>query len=276
MALQFENTGSGGGGTTISGTPYYIAMFNAAGDNVGDTNIYRNIGADVDIIEFRSPNRLNTPWNITSGNTLSNSSFNGAFQFGTVLIDSGSATFGTRFKLDSGTGGSITLETSAATNIPTIALFDHINSNTALIKNDNGLKFVVNDGSSIIFNNDSDNARIVINYDASGIVQSWHSATTSSKIQAQIIEAIDAPLFYLISNSGDSTFSVLVSDSIGDSLLIFREGGDQLFKVTYEGLETSSGNTWQFNGVLGAAPTPDSSLLVVVNGTTYKIAAEAV
>ncbi|HRH54653.1 MAG TPA: hypothetical protein PLN38_15095 [Chitinophagales bacterium] len=132
---------------TITGTPYYIAMFNAAGDNVDDTNVFRNIAAGADTIEFKSPDRTETPFAFACNDVLNDSTFSGQLTYGAFRFNSGSTGFGMRLEIDSGTSGGIFLQSRVDTQVPEIDLFDYQHTKHAYLKNNNGL--TIDGGSGV-------------------------------------------------------------------------------------------------------------------------------
>ena len=273
MALEFEAAAAAPTPPfSITGTPYYIAMFNAAGNNVGDTNIKRNVGVAFDVIEFKSPNRTNTPWGFNCADTLNDSTFRGQLTYGTFLMDSGSAQFGTRFKLDSGTSGAISLETSIATQVPIIDLFDYQHTKHAYLKNDDGLKIVSTDDASVKFLQDSQDGNIDFNF---GNVSSQIAVyTNTGEINVGIANGEALAEFY--STSGDSNITLFVKLDDTDTHIELTQATAVIFRADNTGISTDGTNFIQFLAASATAPTPDSKIEVIVNGATYLIAAELV
>ena len=274
MALEFEAAAAAPTPPfSITGTPYYIAMFNAAGDNVGDTNIKRNVGVGFDVIEFKSPNRTKTPWGFSCADTLNDSTFRGQLSYGTFLMDSGSAQFGTRFKLDSGTSGAISLETSIFTQVPIIDLFDYQHTNHAYIKNDDGLQFVSTDDKSVIFSQTTQDGSIDLRFgnDSSEIVLLSTDAQINIVAEAGVVSLIE-----MTNGSGDSFINLNVNADDTDTYIELRQATTTIFRADDAGISTDGTNFIKFLAASATAPTPDSKIEVIVNGATYLIAAELV
>ena len=274
MALEFEAAAATPTPPfSITGTPYYIAMFNAAGDNVGDTNIKRNVGAGFDVIEFKSPNRTNTPWGFGCADTLNDSTFSGQLTYGTFLMDAGSAQFGTRFKLDSGTSGAISLETSIATQVPIIDLFDYQHTNHAYIKNDDGLKIVSTDGATVQFLQETaaDNVDISFGTDIVDI-SAFNTTAAGTSMRCDV----DTAYFVAFDSTVTNYFIAKAEAGAANTYINLFNDAVAIFVANSNGISTDDTNFIKFLAASATAPTPDSKIEVIVNGATYLIAAELV
>lgn len=271
MALEFEAAAAAPTPPfTITGTPYYLAMFNAAGDNVADSQMFTVAGGT--LIAIKQPNGT-----IASTFTLSNTPDVNAFSLFWTNENAyiGVASDQCMVRVAStDTSCHALIGYDKVTEIPYVSLFDAATTKTAILKNDDGLIFNVTDDSAILFNQALNDAFINI---------SLSSLSASLTVKNGINDAVSSLETYeyssvltLRSDTVNSGIFGIAMDGFGNTYLSLTEDSTMFFKASAAGIETDSGNQWKFNNPESGAPTPDYKLYVEVNGTTYKIAAEQV
>lgn len=275
MPLQFE-TNSGGGGTVISGTPNYLAMFNGAGDNVEDSVVFQSItGPNVNQLEVNDPNGTAKLFFCSSIN-VNQSSISVINDAGSVGIIASSLIYGTGagFEIiDSATTNQLNVFIDAATGIPTIVLFDVVNTTTAKIFNDGSLKFLIGDDKTIFFNQETQSGNVSFGFGNNDAI--IEASCDFGFVEIRVLEV--SSVININSGSENSQINLYVANDDTETLFEMYENTVQIFKASSSGISTDgSTNTWQLGAASAGVAVVDTKIRISINGTDYDIAAEAV
>jgi len=144
MALEFEAAAATPTPPfSITGTPYYFAMFNAAGDNVVDSNFYTTAAKEIAIM--RAP--LGTVCHFFTGkNNLDENAYSQFWTNGNAFLGLETDFYLLRIAEATNTNYAA-IGIDKVTTIPFISFSDNVNSKFAYLKNNNGL--TIDGGSGI-------------------------------------------------------------------------------------------------------------------------------
>lgn len=224
---------------SISGTPYYFAMFNAAGNNVVNSNFFTTAAKESAIM--RAPNGSVCHF-LVGKNNLDENSYS-------IFWEGGSnAAFGFLddqyfMRIVEASGQSSVVAGVGKTDfIPFLKLVDNVGIKTALIKNDNGLKIDGGSGVPLKWPLADGTANQVLKTDGAGIL----GFTTPTVLTPLIYNSVPVSSFF--SNCGSGNIDLYTVPS-GKKLLV----------------------SYQLNFYNNTAGSLDIYLAIKVSGTYYKI-----
>lgn len=257
----------------ISGTPYYLAMFNATGDNVEDSAIWQELDGTAHNFWLFSPDGANNAV-ITIADDSANSGIN--MPMGLTSL----------FYVDNAGG---LAGVYIGENVHYAQLFSDENNDYAGIElywedglgdscmvnmiNDNGLQFVITDDKTITFSQETQDGLVQISLN-----DNYCNFSVENLLNYAELDVSDTAAYLgLFNDSEDSSIYANVNGDDTDTYFVMTQATVEIFKASADGISTDgSTNAWQLGAASAGAPTADSKIRVSINGVDYDIAAEAV